>query len=79
MELRWKVPNISCDDKISAGFERALQHPVVVWITRDPYFFSRHDEYSNLSKVSNESCGSALIQHKVVTVQNFAVFIEERL
>ena len=47
MELRWKVPNISCNDKISAGFERALHHSIVIWIPRYRYFFSRHNEYGN--------------------------------
>ena len=78
MELRWKVPNISCNDKISASFERALHHSVVIWIPRYGYFFSRHNEYGSLSKVSNEPCCLVLIQSKVVAGQHFAVFIEER-
>jgi len=78
MELRWKVPNISCNDKISAGFERALHHSIVIWIPRYGYFFSRHNEYGSLSNVSNEPCCPVLIQPKVVASQHFAVFIEER-
>jgi len=79
MELRWKVPNISGDDKVSSGFERALHHPIAIWIPRHRYFFSRYNEYGNLSKISNESSCSVLIQPKVVASQNFAVLIEERL
>jgi len=78
MELSWKVSSISCNDKISSGFERALQHPIVMSIPRYRYSFSRHNECGNLSKVSDESCGPVLIQPKVVAGQNFAVFIEER-
>ena len=78
MELRRKVPNISGDDKISSGFECTLHHPIVIWIPRYRYSFSRHNEYGNLSKVSDESCCPALIQSKVVARQNFAVFIEEK-
>src|SRR5436309_2238963 len=78
MELRRKVPNISGDDKISSGFECTLHHPIVIWIPRYRYSFSRHNEYGNLSKVSDESCCPALIQFKVVAGQNFAVFIEEK-
>ena len=78
MELSWKVSSISCNDKISSGFERALQHPIVMWIPRYRYSFSRHNECGNLSKVSDESCGPVLIQPKVVAGQNFAVFIKER-
>jgi len=55
MELRWKVPSISCNDKISSSFERALHQPIVIWIQSYHYFCSRHNEYGNLSKVPNES------------------------
>ena len=78
MELRWKIANISGDDIISPSLERALHHSIVIWIPRYYYFFSGHNEYGNLSKGSNESCGPALIQPKVVAGQNFLVFIEER-
>jgi len=47
MESGWKVPNISCNDKISSGFERALRHPIVIWIPRYRYFFSRRNEDGN--------------------------------
>jgi hypothetical protein len=56
MELRGKVPNISGNDKISSGFERALHHPIVIWISRYRYFSSGHNKYGNLPKASNESC-----------------------
>src|SRR5260370_36626438 len=75
MELRWKVPNISCNDKISSCFERALHHPIVIWIPRYRYFFSRHNDYGSLSKVSNESCCPVLIQPKEAAGQNFAGFM----
>jgi len=67
--LRWKVPNISCNDKIGPGFERALQHPIVIWIPRCRYFFLKHNECGNLSKVSDESCCPALIETKVVAAE----------
>jgi len=76
MELRWKVPNISCNDKISSGFERALHHPIVIWIPRYHYFFPRDNEIRQLSKVSNESRCPALIQSQVLSGQNLVVFIE---
>jgi len=78
MELRGEVSNISCDDKIGSGFERALHDPIIIWIPRYRHFPSWRNECSNLSKVSNESCCSALIQPKVAAVQNFTIFIEER-